>query len=373
MIAIIIGAITTIVVLSVISYLLYNKFDKIDSSMLSMRVGDSKIFQEMGKTDAELLQKNSDLLTSLNNTTSYVKTEDTAINTAIGIVKSEYTTNQNRFDTLTNTVTATKTYTDAKLGRFNTNFMGLSNIVQTNRTYTNAEFGRFNTNFVGLSNLVKTNRTYTDAEFGRFNTKLAGWSNAFNTSLTGLSNTFNTNFTELSNIVQTNKTYTDTEFTNYRTNFNTEILTANNVNINDSISAASNITTRGGNITISNGMMGVGTLTPSAKLHVIGGTLFTGGSSSFEHDILAKQNTQLSLDGTGIGSRFIVKNQTAGGYVGIGTSIPAAKLHVVGNGIFNGTGTFGSISSTGAVKGGSLCIGNTCVNESKLQKLNALP
>ncbi len=151
----------------------------------------------------------------------------------------------------------------------------------------------------------------------------------------------------------------------------------------------------------SGGNVGIGTATPTSKLHVVGGAYVAGGQMKVDSDIVVNQANQLSLDGVSTGSRFVVKPQASGGYVGIGTATPTAPLHVSGNGIFSGTLNSGALSVTGnglftgsvttgaltssaikstgtgvftgSVTGGSLCVGTTCINEAALKKINALP
>jgi|GEM_PF-937892 len=66
--------------------------------------------------------------------------------------------------------------------------------------------------------------------------------------------------------------------------------------------------------------VGIGTVTPGAKLEVVGNTTTTGNAFEVK-------------DSAGV-SRVVVKD---GGRVGVGTATPAAKLEVVGNTTSTGT------------------------------------
>lgn len=81
-----------------------------------------------------------------------------------------------------------------------------------------------------------------------------------------------------------------------------------------------------GPVSMNNNNVGIGTLTPSSKLHVV------GGPSQFDGDVNINQNNRMSL-----GIRFTVLPQANGGNVGVGTATPASKLHVAGgNSQFDG-------------------------------------
>ena len=119
--------------------------------------------------------------------------------------------------------------------------------------------------------------------------------------------------------------------------------------------------------------LGIGTISPRANLDVTGSILVStgagvtfdtlikaysneSGSLSFEESDSSSQYFSISKDDSS--SLFAVNNSSfetqfivgAGGSVGVGTTIPTAKLHVIGDaiitGTINGTSADGSVSNT---------------------------
>jgi hypothetical protein len=100
-----------------------------------------------------------------------------------------------------------------------------------------------------------------------------------------------------------------------------------------------------------NNRVGIGTTTPSATLHVIG-QLWTYGNASFNYTGVNVGNTNIDSSGNGGAARITAYDGSAnfnlmlntngaswlnGGNIGIGTSTPKGKLHVVGSGTFIGS------------------------------------
>jgi hypothetical protein len=102
-----------------------------------------------------------------------------------------------------------------------------------------------------------------------------------------------------------------------------------------------NFTANGGKVVIPGGNVGIGTAAPTAKLHVAGQIYSSMGGFKFPDDTV--QTTAATGSGgssgwTDGGASVNLTNSSAS--VGIGTSTPAAKLHVVGaSGPQNNTGT----------------------------------
>jgi len=78
------------------------------------------------------------------------------------------------------------------------------------------------------------------------------------------------------------------------------------------------------------GNVGIGTTSPTSKLHVVGNGYFTGNMG------IGTQTPVTKLD--------VIGNAYFSGNMGIGTSSPATKLHVDGNAIFTGNVGIGTVS-----------------------------
>jgi trimeric autotransporter adhesin len=76
-----------------------------------------------------------------------------------------------------------------------------------------------------------------------------------------------------------------------------------------------------------NGNVGIGTITPGAKLDVVGGDIWAGGIKVALGGIFG--NSTDLLFGAGGTERMRILQGT--GYIGIGTTSPSEKLHIVGN------------------------------------------
>lgn len=88
--------------------------------------------------------------------------------------------------------------------------------------------------------------------------------------------------------------------------------------------------------------VGIGTVTPASRLHVVGntrvdGNLTTSGNGSFS-GLTATANIGIGT-ATPAAELHVIGNGIVTGNVGIGTGLPTAKLHVAGNGIFSGNMT----------------------------------
>jgi hypothetical protein len=91
--------------------------------------------------------------------------------------------------------------------------------------------------------------------------------------------------------------------------------------------------------------VGIGTTSPSGKLHVVGDQFIDGdlnfglpGNISWDKWDLSFQNDNFIISEKNIGSRLFI---ASGGNVGIGTTSPSGKLHVVGDQFIDGSLNFG--------------------------------
>ena len=108
-----------------------------------------------------------------------------------------------------------------------------------------------------------------------------------------------------------------------------------------------------------NSNVGIGTTSPSQKLHIDGTTSNTTGlvhtTTGLAIFRVATNNSDFALIGQGGSNRFDIYDNNAGstrfsinssGNVGIGTTSPVEKLHVEGNVLINGAAPYVSIKTT---------------------------
>jgi hypothetical protein len=113
--------------------------------------------------------------------------------------------------------------------------------------------------------------------------------------------------------------------------------------------------------------VGIGTTSPSQRLHVVGNGLFTGDLTvngtlnatlpSNSGNYIQNTTTQQASSNFNISGNGIV-----GGNLGIGVTSPAHPLHVNGNGLFTGNLTFQLPNWSGRLSGLSTEANNTLIN-----------
>jgi len=124
----------------------------------------------------------------------------------------------------------------------------------------------------------------------------------------------------------------------------------------------------------SSGRVGIGTTNPTSKVHVVGDGKFTGivtattfisENSSGTPKIESPNNLNLNAVTVAISTDVTIGGQVtsniivgAGKSVGIGTTNPTSRLHVIGNSIITGVSTFGSSNGIGTV---TIGIGTTAL------------
>ena len=78
---------------------------------------------------------------------------------------------------------------------------------------------------------------------------------------------------------------------------------------------------------VTSGSVGIGTTVPTSKLHVVGDVFTTGGISTIGNGALVVEKNNPSLGGPGVyNERVLIKNN---GYVGIGTANPTENVDIV--------------------------------------------
>ena len=143
--------------------------------------------------------------------------------------------------------------------------------------------------------------------------------------------------------------------------FNSAI-TATSLAASGAVSALSYSSTTGANFATSSGNSGFGIASPSYKLHVVGGNVYVGGAGAglrLEDRSLSSRSFQFYVDGGAL-AFFNHNNSTQpltitdAGNVGIGVTVPAAKLHIESTGY-----TSALIRSSTTTAGGLITLSNT--------------
>ena len=99
--------------------------------------------------------------------------------------------------------------------------------------------------------------------------------------------------------------------------------------------------------------VGIGTTNPIAKLHVVGDTNVSGIISATGYYLNGNELVSAAVQTWDINGSDIYRLT---GNVGIGSSIPGAKLTVVGDITATGVITGSSISATGAITGSGVSV-----------------